>query len=580
MAPVAAVSRVRAAEFLEVLAGVQADLNRHTAAECSGMRAVSHAFKSLASQAETVLKQASAIVCRIENESMAAVLPQVQSLSETVRGFLAERWEATEKILGALEDQEKLLRQLILVSNQQDAVAAHLRALSVLTNVEVSHLGSGGNFQLLADELSRFSRSLAGQTSQLSSQTEQHRQKIEETRRELCARLPQLRAEIDRMEQDIDNTLRMIDGGRQEQMAVPEQFRKCAEETSQQIGGVVAAIQTQDITRQQLEHVQHALRLIAGRIEAGEGASARNFPAICAGLHLQICQLRNLGQSLSNWTAHLRRCMHAIQQLSASEVARIGPTVLDQESQLSAQLVQLEQLQKKSRNSSERMQSTLSGVSNLVGLVEEHLKRARRIRDRLHVLMFNSQIEAGRLGRHGVVVASIASLIKGVSADWTGIAEQSRSVLSRMLALAQETSRSMEVFSEAGGRKLEADQAETARTLNRVREAGAFVAREAQEMKAVTEGMRRSLSGIEENSRQLDESSSHLENATRRLEALAAELEKIDPGAGERCDVEEVERWLSAFYTTERERSVMDAALRGTPLPPAESLTGNSVELF
>jgi hypothetical protein len=47
------------------------------------------------------------------------------------------------------------------------------------------------------------------------------------------------------------------------------------------------------------------------------------------------------------------------------------------------------------------------------------------------------------------------------------------------------------------------------------------------------------------------------------------------------CDPAEVERWLSAFYIREIERSVMSAAPHGTALPVVEqSFAGNAVELF
>ena len=61
------------------------------------------------------------------------------------------------------------------------------------------------------------------------------------------------------MEDDIGKTLQ-VDRRRSERTgensgAIPA----CAEETAQQIAGVVAAIQAHDITRQQIEHVQQSL---------------------------------------------------------------------------------------------------------------------------------------------------------------------------------------------------------------------------------------------------------------------------------------------------------------------------------
>jgi|CZKH01.1.fsa_nt_gi hypothetical protein len=76
-----------------------------------------------------------------------------------------------------------------------------------------------------------------------------------------------------------------------------------------------------------------------------------------------------------------------------------------------------------------------------------------------------------------------------------------------------------------------------------------------------------------------------------RFDAVLIEIERakreleIDPPDGKdgenRYDTAEVERLFSASYTTEMEREVMHAALRGAALPVAQqTFAGNSVELF
>ena len=58
-------------------------------------------------------------------------------------------------------------------------------------------------------------------------------------------------------------------------------------------------------------------------------------------------------------------------------------------------------------------------------------------------------------------------------------------------------------------------------------------------------------------------------------------MEIDHPDVTERYDAEDVEQMFSAFYTTEMERDVLHAALRGTALPAAQqTFAGNSVELF
>ena len=572
----------RKQELLAVLACAQADLNRLTRSSVTEVECVGRAFKSLAGQAESLLQQAAAIVGCVQQEGMTAVLSSVQSLCQTVRLSLEQRLEAATAILGMLQEEENLLRHLMVVTQSQEAIARHLRALSVLTNVEVARLGStGGNFQLLAQELSTFSKSLARQTLELARDTESRKQTIAETRKELGASLPRLRGEMARMAGDIAKTLRVIEDSLNQQASLPQQFQRCTEDTAKHIAGVVAAVQAHDITRQQIEHVQHALQLIASRIAASVFLRGQDLPAAYAGLNIQIYQLKTIQQTVANWTSQVRRCMDGIQQLSASDIAGIGPAVLRQEEELSSDLAHMERLQQKSQEYSGRMQSTLGGLSSLVELVNAHLKRSQAIRDRLQILMFNSLIEAQRLGSRGAVVSAIASLIKEVSEEWTAIAEQSRSVLNGILGLAQRTTTLMEVFSEASGQKLREAQAQTAATLDRVYGAASFVAKQATQMQNATETMHASLATVASAGKSLDVSFGSLASVLRHIENLVREFEQDDSQLAEKYDASEVERWLSPFYTTEVERSVMSAALHGTAMPQLQqSFAGNAVELF
>jgi hypothetical protein len=164
MTPAAAATMcaTRKENLLAGLVAARADLTELARASEVEVQAVLHAFKGLASQTDMILKQAAAIVGCVQEKSMGSVLSSVQALSLTIRDFLGQRLQAVSTIVETLQDEENLLLRLIVLTQSQEAISRHLRALSVLTNVEVAHLGSaGGNFQLLAQELSTFSKALA-----------------------------------------------------------------------------------------------------------------------------------------------------------------------------------------------------------------------------------------------------------------------------------------------------------------------------------------------------------------------------------------------------------------------------------
>ncbi len=586
----------RQAGLLALLADADGRLHRVAQQSETEVAAVARVFKNLARQAETVLQTVGAIVDCAE-KGTGTGLAQVRSLCVAVRVFLEQRLEAATTILRALESEEKLLRKLTQVMQRQEAVASQLKALSVLTNVEVSQLGSvGGDFHLLARELAAFSNSVSTQTRDLASHTRNSQRTIAESRRELAVDLPRLRGEMVRMDRDLGKTMQAIDAGLGELAVVPAQFKFCAEQTLQQIAGVVAAIQAHDITRQQIEHVQQSFEIIGSQIAGspitaggkdivgGNGNAAPDtdgLPIAYAGLTIQMCQLKTIQQIVGNWTSQVRRCMGGIRQLSASQVAQIGTLVVNQERDLSAQLARIERLQQESQDYGRTIQNTLGGLSNLLKLVNESLGQSQETRHRLRFLTFNSIVEANRLGRQGVVVSGIANLIKGVSAEWNGIADESGIALGEIRNQVQETNQVMEVFSEASSEKLRADQRATRAALSEVRDAAAFVAKEAARVQEATERMRADTERAGNTGDRLDRCVGELGRALDPIEAISRRLEADDPEIAGRYDRAEVEELFSAFYTTEVERSVLQAALEGTPLPVLEeSFAGNEVELF
>jgi len=567
-------------DLLAVFADVEKDLSELDASSEAEMETLGRTFETLAAEAKTVLQHANEIVACVQQERMASVLSNVQATCQDSRSFLEKRLEAATTILAALEQQQQMLQQLTLATQSQEAIARHLRALSVLTNIEVAHLGAEGHsFHLLAQELAAFSKDLFEQTLSLATDTEKHQQAVANVRRELSTNLPQLRGEVELMGHDVEQTWSAVENVLRQQAAIPVEFRNSTEATWQQIIGVISAIQAHDITRQQIEHVQQALRDIASRLT--EAAEPTEFPVIVAALHVQACQLTNIRQTVSVWREQARGCMQAIEQLSAAGILEVSANVLQEEQALSLRLGRIMVLQQASHECCGKMQNTLGGLSSLMELINGHLNRAEAIRDHLHILMMNALIEAERLNARGAVVSAIASLIKEVSSDWSTLADRSRLQLTELAELVQHMTSLFEVFSDESRDQLRQETERTRTGLDAIRDTASRVSEQAFKMRVVTERMSAQSAALGQTKSRLDMHFGGLESASQKIERLQHHLEKADRRATGPCDNAEVERWLMGAYTTETERQVLAAALYGQALPVAqESFAGNAVELF
>lgn len=543
------------------------------------------AFETLAGYSDSIITLAAAIVACVENENVSSLLPRVQRLGGAARTFIDGRLQATAGILETVTEEVNLLHQLSLVTGSQEAIAVEIKALSVLTNIEVAHLGTvGAGFQYLARELADFSKSVSEDTRELASRTNDRRAAIEKTKRVLLAEIPCLRERLIRIEIDLNAALAIVDTSLTQLSRAPAQFRTCVEDIARQIVSVVAAIQTHDINRQMNEHVHGAFALIIERLTNARQSEAEVLGELAtsyAGLRIQIGQMRSIAETVGQWTAQIRSCMNDILRLSTSEVFGIGRAVLEQERRVTKQLACIEALEGEGQAYSEKTQHSVAGLSNLMQLVREHVQRAESVRDRLRLLAFNSIVEASHLGAKADAILSISKSIKEISAEWAEITDRSQRALQEILHLVKQTHEVMEAFSEASNQRLNEAQVNTRAGLDNLKSAANFTTSRAMEMQIANNKMQTKILDIGKSGDLLDASFGRADAVMKEIESLRLHLEIYHPEVREAYNDEEVVKLFSASYTTEREREVLSAALEGAEPPSAQqALDGNSVELF
>jgi prefoldin subunit 5 len=538
------------------------------------MESLGRDFEGLASATTAILESAGQIVGCAEGERMALMLPEVQKLSAAAKLFIRDRLEASSGILDTVIAEDGLLKRLSDLTRGQKAIVRETEMLRVLTNIEVARLGDvGAGFQYLAHELDDFSQSVARSTGELTSHTQERRRAISETRRSLGVELPEMRQEYARIEVSLDDAMTAVDATLGELRQTPARFRNSVQNVAEEIAGVVAAVQAHDITRQQMEHVQDALGTIAAALESGDAAEDG---ALRAGLAIQAYQLRNIRVTVDGWLAQIRRCLEGIARIASAEILRIGPMMLNEERALSSQLARVERLEEECEAGDARVQASFSGITGLMQLVSEHLERSKSVRDRLQLLMFNSIIEASHLGTQADGILEISTTIKRISASWGEITAQSEAAAQEIQTLVEQSRATLETFSEGGYGALREARSGTKDAVRILGEAARCAASRGMDIEAAVQMLKGSIAEIGGTGDRLEMDFRWLTTALQAIEAARQQLSEGGPP----CDAAELERRFSAPYTTEIERAVLRAALRGDSLPAAQSFSGNSVELF
>ncbi|HEY1500765.1 MAG TPA: hypothetical protein VGF88_14385 [Acidobacteriaceae bacterium] len=539
------------------------------------METLGRDFEGLASATATILETAGVIVGCAEGERMESVLPQVQRLGAAAKVFIRDRLRASAGILDTVIAEEGLLKRLSDLTRGQKAIVRETEMLRVLTNIEVARLGEvGAGFQYLAHELDDFSQSVARSTHELTSHTEERKKAIGETRRSLGVELPEMRQEFARIEASLDEAMTAVDGTLGEMSQTPARFRASVEEVAREIGGVVAAVQAHDITRQQMEHVHDALEMIAAALERGDAEEAG---AMRAGLAIQAYQIRNVQGTVDGWLAQIRGCLEGIARIASSELLKIGPVMVNEETALCSQLARVEKLEEDCEAGDAQVQASFAGISGLMQLVSEHLERSKSVRDRLQLLMFNSIVEASHLGTQADGILEISRTIKRISATWGEITAQSEAAAQEIRMLVERSRATLDTFSEGGYRILREARSGTETAVGILGEAARCADSRGHEIETTVRALQARIAEIGGAGDRLEAGFCGLVTALGVIDAARQQLGE----EGRPCGAaEELERRFSASYTTEMERAVLRAALQGGPLPAAQSFAGNSVELF
>lgn len=546
------------------------------------VRSVATEFEQLAHQIDGVLSLVGAIVDCIDNECVQSILPQVQALGNAARHFTRERLQATSGIAEIVAEESKLLEKLCNLTGGQRSIAKQTQVLSVMTNIEVANLGPvGAGFQYLAHELDGFSQGAVRGSEEIADHTERRRREIEETRRRLSEALPRMNSDFSRIDEDLGKALTDLNEAITALSANPLHFRDCVRAIAAHVSSVVAAVQSQDITRQQIEHVRDALKSILCELENGAAAPPDEPSRRAAVIKVQDRQLKILQDSSRTWVSQIGDCLDEIQRISSSEIAAIGSIILEHERLLSAQMARIEQLERESQADDSAMHNSLGSLGSLMELVREHLGQSQLARGRMQLLNLNSMIEARHLGSRAAVMVEISQNIRRISTDWSGITTRSGEAMEEIADMVRRADDGLNAFSLDSKQTLHDAQEATRSGLACLQSAASTATNAGAALGAAVAKLHGQITSIRSTANTLSAGFALLDEAFEAVNSIDLQMNGQYPDSSWRCDRGELEERLSAAYTTEIERQVLRSALYGEAMPSAgTSLAGNDVELF
>lgn len=546
--------------------------------ECdSVVEVLSREFQSLAARVSEIVRLAELTVRSIETGTVGSIPARVASLVGAAEKFVLDRLEAGSTVLEVACGEQALVETLLRINAEHRSIAREIHMLALLTSIEVARLGEhGSGFQYLVKELNGAAETVSGAAREFTERAISGKGALNATHRRMAAALPRLRKKFQGIEGQLQRALAEVNVSVDELSACPAEVKGCVETVADRISGVVSAIQSHDITRQQTGHVRDAVETIAARLATGDGGPSRSETALV--LRVQARQLANVRQAMDGWSAQIDECLESILHISQTRLESATPRILAQEKLLSGHLAEIEEVEKECESDSAGVEEALSDVSGLLSLVREHSGAARLTRDRLQLLSFNSIIESRNLGGKADVMQEISRTLTRIASEWREMAQKSASTQDEIQRMLDEAHAGMASLSLEKDRELQNARLDIVNALGDLKTAAQSAAAHAADMGKLTTELHEQIATARF-------MSGSLQQLTARLGYSMEELEALEDGMkvsaeGQECDREALEALLSPAYTTEIERAILRSALYGEAVDAAALNGGNDVELF
>ena len=344
------------------------------------------------------------------------------------------------------------------------------------------------------------------------------------------------------------------------------------------------SMQTHDIVRQQIEHVDQTLTELGSRLAAGS-AGADEVACIC---ELQSAQLRHAAAELDGAVQAIVGNLREVarKQSGLSQETRDMAGVADQTgssfftgmqrdiSVVSAALLE-------SSKVSQSLCLAMGAVAETVGEISSFVGDIEKIGEEIKLIALNAQIKSAYTGDEGAALGVLAEAIQRLSID----AIDHTTVVSRTLQAIIAVTEGLNNGISRENTTLEGE----------VRGMVASLSSLLDVLQGVNEALLRSLSrmddGVTRLSSDIDQVTSGitvhrkvaqvLEGAVLGLAGITREARRIAPASAQGANLDE----LASRYTMHSERRIHESLFEGTPsagqLPtPVDDELGGNVELF
>ncbi|MGD9609764.1 MAG: methyl-accepting chemotaxis protein [Desulfovibrionaceae bacterium] len=557
--------------------------------------ALGESLMALRSGCEDISSMAGELV---ELSSGQAMLATLEGLSGQLRVLTdQEARDAGGQGLDDIDGVSRIVGELSGIVAAFAKIVKHLSMLGISTRIESARLGGDGRgFSTLADDVEKLAHAIVDHCAGIAAKIEALGGHVASARERTLAIGQAQRRCGDTISSQLDANLTSLGELSERSAGLSRDLSVTAGGIAADISKVVQSLQSHDIVRQQIEHVEHALAELAATL-SGEG-EAGDDPLELAGfaadmLGLQTSQLDSAGSYFSEAAATLRTSLDALSgrilgigQAIASLPGRSGGAQNSPLARVEAGIASVKRELGDFAGQGEALGGIMDSVAATITDMGESIEAIEEVGEEIELIALNASIKAAHTGEAGAALGVLAKAIQHLSAD----ARRLTDAVSRILGDISSASKGLQENAQRYN-----DQSEAWRVIGELDAALLDMADKVRRSDALFAHL--STSSVEFGNKARSVSAGidfdrdlvgRLQGIRDTLEGQAGQARQIAPaGATERGTRL---RALYDRYTMEAERAVHEEAFGLAPsrkpaLPTADSSEaagefGDNVELF
>jgi methyl-accepting chemotaxis protein len=573
-----------AAGWSRGLEGMAAELKVVAATTEDEFLAIGGRLQDFYQRGTEITALASEMMGEVAGEQVTQTMDGIANLLDEMGRYVGNARQEIEASSSTLSEILALLEQVAGPLSGFKKVNKVLRMLGISTKIESARLGqSAAGFDTLASDVGDLAVQVNDKAGVILKRKDDLARAIEQT----------LSGVLNAGAQQHDQVLGILDKTRGSLAALSGINARCSssmagisavsEEVSRSIGEVVMSMQTHDIVRQQIEHVDEALTELKGRLASGT-AGADEVAWVC---ELQSAQLRHASQELDGAVQAIIGNLKEVarQQSGLSTETRGMAGIADQtggsffsEMQKDITVVTAALLDSSRVNRS--LCGAMGTVTDTVGEIASFVGDIEKIGEEIKLIALNAQIKSAYTGEEGAALGVLAEAIQRLSIDAIDHTTVVSRTLHEIITVTQNLNNGA-CSDSSDPSDLEAEVREMVQGLSSLLGV----------LQSVNETLLRSLTNMDDAvthlSSDIDRVTSGitvhrkvaqvLEGAVRGLGGVMVEARRIAPTAGQGANLDE----LASRYTMHSERKIHESLLDGGQVSaPGPDSFDDNVELF